>query len=171
MIQNAGHPNIENAATPDALWYVSTDTEEVVRVDAATNKIAANIRVGTVPQTVFVGAGSVWVGDASGAPVSRLDPRTNKVIASIKTDGYPGNRRPAVDDCACRYAVGYGSVWVIANSTTLLRIDPVTNRPVASLTFATRVGSIGLSDGSIWVGSDGGNPAYTIYRVNPQAMR
>jgi DNA-binding beta-propeller fold protein YncE len=122
-----------------------------------------------VPQTVFVGAGAVWVGDASGALVSRIDPRTNTVVASIKTDGYPGNRRASVDSCACRYAAGAGAVWVIANDTTLLRIDPQTNQPVASLTFNELIGRIGLGEGSVWVATDDLVP-YIIYRVDPQAM-
>jgi hypothetical protein len=66
--------------------------------------------------------------------------------------------------------VGDGSVWVIANNTTVLRINPQTNKKVASLTFNTDIGSLALSDGSLWVGSDAGDP-YTIYRVNPQAVR
>jgi YVTN family beta-propeller protein len=175
VFANAGHPFVENAATPDAFWYVATDSEHVIRVDAATNKIVATINAGTVPQTVFVGFGSVWVGDASGALVSRIDPRTNKVVASISTDGYPGNRKANFDDCACRYAAGEGSVWAIGNSTTLVRIDPQTNRVAASLTFPTRLGSVALSEGSIWLGTDPifgetGNPPYTIYRVSLPAM-
>jgi hypothetical protein len=88
------------------------------------------------------------VGDASGNLVSRIVPRTNKVIASLTTEGYPGDRQASIMDCACRYAVGYGSVWAIGNNTTLLRIAPHTNRAVASHTFAADLGSIGLSEGA-----------------------
>jgi CubicO group peptidase (beta-lactamase class C family)/streptogramin lyase len=171
VIRQVGHPWFLGVATPDALWYISTDSGKVVRLDAATNKVVATIAAGPVPEAVFVGAGSVWVGDASGNLVSRIDPRTNRVVASIKTEGYPGNRQPSFDNCACRYAADDSAVWVIANNTTLLRIDPRTNRPVASLTFDADIGSVGLSEGSVWVATDGGNPAYTIYRVDPQAMQ
>jgi ABC-type transport system substrate-binding protein len=85
-----------------------------VLVDPGTNRVSRAIPVGSSQAGVAVGAGSVWVADASGT-VARIDPWTGK-IQTIRLGGEPAG-----------IAYGGGAVWV-ANSLggSVVRIDPRT---------------------------------------------
>jgi hypothetical protein len=106
-----------SAITADAtdVWAVTIDPSSggvLVRVDASTNDVVAQIPLG--PQItgyedeVELGAGSVWVLGSRwieqenaeyGSDLIRVDPSTNKVIARIPVDGF-------------RMVVAEDAVWV-----------------------------------------------------------
>jgi outer membrane protein assembly factor BamB len=119
-------------------------------------------------------SGAAWivvnVGD-----VMRVDATTNRVTARIPVAG-PGSRlSQASDSIASGLAAGDGAVWATvfrlnpphANETTLIRIDPKTNR-VTRIPLAARASSyvspggssippLGFGGGSLWVlGPQGG---------------
>jgi YVTN family beta-propeller protein len=92
----------------------------VAAIDTGSNRLVADVPVGSGPTSVATGEGSVWVTNSFDDTVSRIDPATGAVVDSIDVGGDPG-----------ALAIGAGAVWV-ANSldATVSRIDPQTNREV-----------------------------------------
>jgi hypothetical protein len=61
----------------------------LVRVDPATNEVAATIRVGKNPSAVSVGESGVWVASRDDGTVSRIDPSDNRVVFKASAHGKP----------------------------------------------------------------------------------
>jgi YVTN family beta-propeller protein len=135
----------------EAVWV--SRASEVQRIDPHALRVTATIPVAR-PTSIVAGYDSMWVASDSGS-VLRIDPRTNQVATTISTKGSP-----------YRLAVGRDAVWVAHRSDPLLsRIDPATDRIVASITLPER-GSNGLAvtSDAVWVGADNG----TVSRINPE---
>ncbi|HMC36788.1 MAG TPA: hypothetical protein VKK30_02850 [Actinomycetota bacterium] len=167
-----------------AVW-VDTERGAVARIDPTTNRVTAVIRVKSKAASgLAAGEGAVWVtGDLAG--VARIDPRTNKASATI-----PGG--------TCRHGLsleqivaGAGAVWAlgakstgetgggtlppcistIASGLALVRIDPATNRVVATISLLQGavilgMGIVGPERGVVWV-SDGTD----VWSVDPATNR
>ena len=89
------------AAGAGAVWVTSLLDDSVSRIDPATGRIVARIRVGRGASAIAVGPGAVWVADSLAGAVSRIDPRDNSVTT------IPVGLAP-VD-----IAAGGGGAWVI----------------------------------------------------------
>ena len=101
-----------------SVWVANWLANTVTRIDPATGKALATIKVtATGPEGMAFGASSLWVSNKAGS-VSRIDPRTNRQVALIKVRPEP------------RYlAVGAGSVWVADyNDASVIRADAATGR-------------------------------------------
>jgi tRNA A-37 threonylcarbamoyl transferase component Bud32/DNA-binding beta-propeller fold protein YncE len=114
------------------LWVLGDPTDPMLwRIDPATGKLAATIRLPFAPTDVAVGDGSVWVTSARANALARIDPSTNHVTAAIPA----GKGAGAV-------AVGAGSVWVADQvGGTITRIDPHTLRAIATIKLDSRAGA------------------------------
>ena len=89
---------------------------------------------------IAYGAGSVWVGLASGAVV-RIDPESKRPASTVPTAA------GLVD-----LAVGEGSVWVARRaSPTVDRIDPETLEVTGTIELGTTPASIAVGFGRVWV--------------------
>jgi YVTN family beta-propeller protein len=118
-------------------------TGRVVRIDAATGKVAGTVRVGNDPRAIAAGPGSVWVANYGDSTVSKLDPATSRV-ETIAVNGPP-----------LSLGVSEGVVLVAsgppANSLTLIRarggsaydIVPLKARP-AGATSLVAAGPAGV---------------------------
>jgi DNA-binding beta-propeller fold protein YncE len=108
------------------------------RVDPATGRLVASIRVGRTSYDVAYGAGAIWVTNRNGGTVQRISVKTNKVVKTIR---FPGRVAPA------GIAWSAGAIWVGDDyGRFLYRINPRTHR-------FTRVRSGG--DGASWVAAKG----------------
>ncbi len=105
-----------------SVWIPGHHSETITRIDAATNQVVAEIEgVGYQAQDVAVGAGSVWV-PASGADyIARIDPETNTIVSRLKVG--------AVSDVD----FGFESLWAATKDMRLLRVDPRTERVLATI--------------------------------------
>jgi hypothetical protein len=123
----------------------------LLRVDASTNEVVAEIR-GASAQPV-VAHGSVWaVGTAEDQPpgtVVRVDPATNEVSAEIPVPLEP----PPFDIVA-----GVASVWALGldnyrgpDTPNLVRIDPSTDSVVETIDLDATNTSIAAGGGYVWV--------------------
>jgi DNA-binding beta-propeller fold protein YncE len=124
----------------------------VVRIDLATNEIAAEIRLRHTPWRDRIAATdeAVWV--ASSSLLERIDPATNTVVASVELPDVSISAITA-DDAA---------VWVVTIADdggqptgTLVRIDTATNEIAAEIPLGPEVAgyddSVMLGAGSVWV--------------------
>ena len=114
------------------------------RIDPATGRVVASVRLPFAPASVAAGDGSVWVTAQLDDEVVRVDPRTNRIVVRI-----PVGREPL------DVAVGDGAVWV-ANTIddTVSRIDPATNHVVATIRLGWSPKVIAAGAGAVWVGAD-----------------
>ena len=135
-----------------ALWVALYGEGRLAKVDLATNRILARIKVGAQPITVASGAGSLWVGNGGGTTVSRVNPATRKVVKTIKVGARPYG-----------LAFGAGSLWV-ANllSGTVSRVDPKTNRVVKTIPAGAEPNGLAYAFGALWVGDRLGNKLLKI---------
>ena len=139
------------------MWVTAHDDDAVLRVDTATNTVAATIPVPGGPVGVAFGAGSLWVSSEDGK-VTRIDPATNSIVATIATQENGGF-----------VAFGGGAVWVTnaghegQADGRLTRIDPATNGVTASVTVGAWPRRLAYAGGSVWVGL---GDAPTVVRVS-----
>jgi len=121
-------------------WASLYGTNEVVRVDPATNTVIARIAVDGQPCGITSAAGAVWVGNFSGASVARINPRTNRVVRRF--------RLFQVYDVLA----GHGSVWATSPDGTVLRINPKRNRVIKRFHLSTGAGGLAVTRNAVWVG-------------------
>jgi DNA-binding beta-propeller fold protein YncE len=147
------------AAGAGALWVVGSD--EVIRIDPATDKVAARVPIratGSGPAAVAVGAGAVWVPVAVPGTLLGIDPDHDKVTARISLGG---PLRGAMSVAATR-----DTVWVAccgeagAGTRTpggrLLRVDPARKRVVADIALPAAPVAVAADSSAAWVATAGG---------------
>ena len=157
--------------------------------------VTAMIDVGTSPQLISAGHGSIWLAVRDIDSVVRIDPKTNKLTSTIKVGGKPGgvlSTEDAVwvsnmlDDTISKIdptsgemkatiktgrtpifmAAGFGSIWVVNNgSDTVSRINQETNRVDATIKVGKAPMGIAIGKDSLWVGHAGDK---TISRIDPK---
>jgi DNA-binding beta-propeller fold protein YncE len=139
------------------------DHDSVVRVDPASGRVQAVVRVGPDPLLMEVASGHVWTLNLGDGTLSRIDPATNRattmsigVVVGVTGDG---------DD-----------LWVAVDGSTLVRIDGATGEERASIRlgaqplFALRdAGFLAVGEGAIWLtvpqGSADASPM--LWRIDP----
>jgi hypothetical protein len=134
----AGYP----AVAAGGIWVpdLAGTTRSLWRVDPATG--LANLRLATRahPAEVAFGFGSGWVTDDEG--VIRFNPTTGKEQARIDN---VGRRLDGI-------VVTTDAVWTVSiDDNRLSRIDPGTNRPVASMSVCTGPRHLTVVQDDIWV--------------------
>ena len=127
----------------DRAGLSSASPNAIAALDTGSNRLVADIPVGSGPTSVAIGEGSVWVTNSLDRTVSRLDPQTSTVIQRIDVGGDPSG-----------IAVGAGEVWV-ANSLdgTVSRIDAQTNRVVQTVQVGVTPSALAVAAGEVWVTS------------------
>ncbi len=90
----------------------------VAAIDSRTNRVMAQVAVGTRPGAIAFGAGSLWVANRDDQTISRVDATTLQTLRNIP-----------VGDPPTGIAAARGAVWVVGSSSTesfvsVSRIDP-----------------------------------------------
>jgi YVTN family beta-propeller protein len=126
----------------------------VAVVDPETNRLVADIPVGTGPTSVAAGDGAVWVTNTADHTVERIDPRTGSVRQTVKVGDGPSG-----------IAFGAGAVWV-ANGLAgeVSRIDPTTNEVVQRIPVGNSPAAVAFGEGAVWVANADDR---TVSRLNP----
>jgi streptogramin lyase len=99
------------AAGEGGVWLGGRDGT-VVRLEEASGKVVATLRVGGDNQALATGAGGVWVADSAARTLTRVDPRRNRATGVLALDSPP-----------TAVTVAAGSVWVTTEDA-VLRVDP-----------------------------------------------
>ncbi len=145
----AGPADSEGGITAGAgsVWLVTSAKDgegdgELTRIDAATNKVAATIKIPAGSFNPLFAEGSVWVSSNSGGVLVRVDPATNKVVGSTAVGPMP------------RFlAYGAGSIWVLNQGDgTVSRVNAKTGKLEATIAAGIpgHGGEITFGAGSAW---------------------
>jgi DNA-binding beta-propeller fold protein YncE len=135
---------IESIAVGEgAVWVILDDSEIVVRIDPASNTVAAVIDAPGA-RGMVVGRGAVWVHNVYTAEILRIDPATNEIVATISTG--------TTDIVVMSLAIGAGAVWVeVGDTGTIAAIDPAANTITATTgVLGIDQGSMTADDSSVW---------------------
>jgi DNA-binding SARP family transcriptional activator/DNA-binding beta-propeller fold protein YncE len=135
------------AAGADAVWVVNADDGTLSRIDPKTAREVARIGVGTEEAGLAIGYGSVWVAGGNDGTIARVDADSNVLQAKLTI----GRGSALTPEPVFAVATGAGGVWA-TRGDSLVRIDPATNRVVASFAVARPSGLIARG-GAVWVTS------------------
>ena len=99
------------------VWMSCDSCGEVVRVDAATNRVVARVAVPPRPGGLAAGGGFLWAFHTLTPTVSRIDPATG-AVSTLTVPGVEGSG----------IAFSRGSVWLLSSArpSAVLRLDPQT---------------------------------------------
>jgi streptogramin lyase len=148
-----------------SLWLTQVAQGTVTRVDPATGRTVATIRVpgAEAPRGIeaAVGPSAVWVTydlGLGGGIIARVDPATNTVAATVRIPDLPGD-----------LAIGDRAVLVrtATDSSVAYQIDPATNRVAAKVPVCRGSNAVASGAGAFWITCDQG----TLLRVDPVAHR
>jgi virginiamycin B lyase len=131
--------------TDDAVWVSSTKPYSVQRIDPATNKIVAKVRLPSEACSGLAwGFGSIWAPLCGNKPVLvRIDVVKNTVSATlpISPAGPEGGITASAD-----------SVWMVTDKNgTLSRIDPITNTVRQKISIPPGSYNPLFSEGVVWI--------------------
>jgi virginiamycin B lyase len=133
------------AVSDDAVWVTATQPNAVVRIDPATNKVAATVALpGEACSDLALGFGSLWVPICGKAPaLVRIDTTKNAIVATIAVT--PANEEGGI-------AASDDSVWLVTDKLgTLARVDPSTNSVRQKIAIAPGSYNPIADGGIVWV--------------------
>jgi hypothetical protein len=136
------------AANAAGVWATDWTSQELVRVNPTTVKVAARIPAGLAPKGILANADGVWVADTHGGTVLPIDVTRNRAGTGIKVAEL-GTSGPNW------FGSGDGSIWVdVPNNGTIARIDPRTNLVTATVDATSAFvpcGGIAVQVDAVWV--------------------
>jgi ABC-type transport system substrate-binding protein len=116
-------------------WVLQNGGQRLVRVDAATRKTTATVKLPwPTGGRIATGGGLVWVTEDAGQAVVGVDGRTGKIVRRFAVAGTN----------AAGVAYGDGSLW-IAQGTNVARVDPRSGRVLR------RIHNPGQSSSTVWL--------------------
>lgn len=131
--------------TDNAVWVASTKPNAVIRIDPATDKIVATVKVsGEACSGLASGFGSIWVPICGKKPeLVRIDGAKNTVSATLPV-------APAAPEGGI--ATSGDSVWIATDKNgTLNRIDPSTNSVRQRISIPPGSYNPVFSNGIVWI--------------------
>lgn len=128
----------------------------VALVSPESNRIVADVEVGTSPSNVAIGGDAVWATNSASGTVDRIDTKTNTVRQTVRVGSGPDG-----------IAVGEGSVWVTNGlDGTVSRIDPRSSFVTQTIPVGNGPSGIATGNGSVWVVN---RDDHTVARIDPDA--
>jgi DNA-binding SARP family transcriptional activator/ABC-type branched-subunit amino acid transport system substrate-binding protein len=144
-----------------SVWVLDANDRTISRIDPTERARVRTFSTASTPTDLAVGADAIWIGNAfreggfasTNFPqsISRLDPQSgvvDKTIPLPRADAgvyFQGGGFSQQHIAATRAAV-----WAINPDQTVSRIDPRTNRAVATVE-EVRASDIDAGDGGVWV--------------------
>lgn len=148
-----------------AMWIANISLKEVERIDAATNAIAARIKVDGVPCSgAAFGFASVWIPlceNGKGMSVVRIDAATNRVAATLPVA--PANSEGGI-------TISRDSVWMATGDTTLSRIDPSSGKVRQRVVVPAGSQNPVYAGGLVWITSKASNVLTAVDAASGQVV-
>jgi YVTN family beta-propeller protein len=140
------------ASIPGPLPVRAVD-DSVNRVDGD-GRLTSSVGIGTQPDGIAFGLGSIWVTSAVDDAVVRLDETGSRSLQRIDVGEDPS-----------AIATGFGSVWVAnGGDRTVSRIDPTVNEVVDEITVGTAPAGIAVDEHWVWVTN---RLDHSVTRIDP----
>jgi virginiamycin B lyase len=140
-----------------AMWLTSYPANSLTRIDPVTNKATKTVSlasVGSGPIGITEAAGFVWVANHDGTPVTSLakvDPSTMAIVDVIPVG-------QGTDSGPNWLSFAAGSIWVdVPNLNAVVRIDPKTDKLIATIPVTAACGALVATDTVVWVAGGGGD--------------
>lgn len=131
--------------TDDAVWVASTKPNAVLRIDPATNRVLATVKVsGEACSGLASGFGSIWV-PVCGKKTAlvRIDAAKNTISAALPIP--PAGPEGGI-------ATSEDSVWMVTDKNgTLTRIDPSVNHARQKISIPSGSYNPLFSNGVVWI--------------------
>jgi len=153
------------ATAVGSVWAITDRKGVLSRIDPDTNTVVAEVYVAAGASAVVFGEEALWITSDEGATghLTRVNPHNNEIVEVIEVGPKPG-----------RLAVGEGGVWTLnrgagGNGGTVSRVDPATNKVVATIPVgdAAATGEIAAGLGSVWISA----PGVPLLRIDPRTNR
>ena len=132
-----------------------------VAIDPARNAVSGRTAVGSAPTRIAVGSGRAWALNSADATLTAIDTTSGKAIRTAGTAGTPAD-----------IAFAAGSLWVLDQPNTLLRLDPDNLAPTATIRFRAPPSILGAEahvaygDRRLWV-----TARERLVRIDPNRSR
>ena len=124
-----------------SVWFV-VKPSHLIRIDPATNAIAASLDLPSGSENPAYGDGFVWITSFEHNALLKIDPRTNALVATIAVGPKP------------RFlTIGAGSVWTLNQGDgTVSRVQMRSGKVTASIAcgLAGEGGEISYAYGAVW---------------------
>jgi len=129
-------------AVGDQAVWVTTITEQLLRIEPATGAIAAETPLPEPTIDPVAGGGSLWaIVEVGSGELWQFDPDTGSPSRTV----YPGKDPGGL-------ALGPGAVWVAnQGDRTVSRIDPAAGKVVATVSVGQVPSAVAVGDGLVWV--------------------
>lgn len=172
------------------VWVSEYGSPYVVKINPETNKVVGKTKIGFGSCGLGYGAGSLWIEDTSSSTISRVSVTTGKRLKAIPVGSTPYDATfaygaawttaygqgeleridPARNAIAGRWPVSqatgvvgaFGSIWA-AGSDGVIRVDPVSNKLLATIALDGGAGWTAASADAVWVTTPTG-----LVRIDPQ---
>ena len=131
------------------------EANSVGRIRGDGGGIVSARQVGSVPDAIAFGAGSLWVTDTTTGSVARIDPTTSLVVETIPVRSSPNG-----------VAAGHGAIWVTnGNDRSVSRVSPLTNQVIDTIPVGNGPSGVATDEHWVWATNrlDG-----TLARIDPQ---
>ena len=143
-----------------SVWVANVADGTVSQIGTRSRSVAHTVTPGIAVDGLAVGQGGLWVADGGRGVVRMIDPEFHSVARSRRV-GRPKIARPV--------AVGEDAVWTVAGSgSRIVRLNPRTERPVATIPVGNSPSSIVIGAGAVWVGDSGDG---TVSRIDPRTNK
>jgi streptogramin lyase len=151
-------PDGRIASSAGSIWAITDRKGVVSRIDPDTGASVAEIYVPKGTVAVASGPDALWITCEDAGRLVRVSPHDTQVVEEISV-----GRRPR------RLTVGEGAIWTLNGDGTVSRVDPATNKVVATIKLErdTAKGDIAAGAGSVWVSL----PGTPIVRIDPRTNR
>jgi sugar lactone lactonase YvrE len=128
-----------------SLWVADDARSMLVRIDPATRRVLAEIRVGDGAAGFVTDGQRAWVVNHRDATLDRIDLATNAVTRLATLPG----------EAPERITLGSGSLWITGRGTDLLRVDPQTGAVETVVEIGAGGTDVAAASGRIWVTAAG----------------
>jgi DNA-binding beta-propeller fold protein YncE len=130
-----------------SVWVANADDGTVSRIHPERREVIRTIGIGAPAIDLAVASDAVWVANGSDGTVSRIDPGADTVVETIDLRG----SSELVWNATYAVAADDDSVWIAAGPHHVLRIDPATNEPSASIDVGRVPVAVALGQEALWV--------------------
>jgi YVTN family beta-propeller protein len=148
-----------------SVWVGNEEDKTLSRIDVRKRAVLRTIPLFATPTGVATGKDAVWVAEGAAGALARVNPDLDEVTKTIENLAgairVSGGPKGSV-------AVGGGSVWVAYGSTAVARVDPASNRVIATGFAGFAASAIAYGEAALWIANATDN---TVSRFSPETNR